>query len=59
MKGNKPEANSSLYGKPFIAVTPVVVGPEQVQTVVANGDAKASDICTPDVAAACAKYGVK
>lgn len=59
LKGNKPAANSSLYGKPFIAVTPVSVGPDQVETVVTNGDAKASEICTPDVAAACAKYGVK
>ena len=59
LKGQKPTANSSLYGKPFIAVTPVSVGPAQVETVVTNGDAKASDICTPDVAAACAQYGVK
>ncbi|MFC5500770.1 sugar ABC transporter substrate-binding protein [Lysinimonas soli] len=59
LKGQKPTANSSLYGKPFIAVTPVSVGPEQVETVVTNGDAKASDICTTDVAAACTQYGVK
>jgi D-xylose transport system substrate-binding protein len=59
LKGDKPKASQSLYGKPFIAVTPVAVGPEQVETVVTNGDAKASDICTADVAAACAKYGVK
>ncbi len=59
LKGEKPTANSSLYGKPFVAVTPVSVGPAQVETVVTNGDAKASDICTGNVAAACAQYGVK
>jgi D-xylose transport system substrate-binding protein len=59
LKGKKPTASQSLYGKPFIAVTPVSVGPDKVETVVTNGDAKASDICTADVAAACAKYGVK
>jgi D-xylose transport system substrate-binding protein len=59
LKGKKPTVSKSLYGKPFIAVTPVSVGPDQVETVVTNGDAKASDICTADVAAACAKYGVK
>lgn len=59
LKGKKPSESNSLYGKPFIAVTPVSVGPAQVETVVSNGDAKASDICTGDVAAACAQYGVK
>ena len=59
LKGQKPSVSTSLYGKPFIAVTPVAVGPAQVETVVTNGDAKASDICTAAVAAACAKYGVK
>ncbi len=59
LKGKKPTVDKSLYGKPFIAVTPVSVGPAQVETVVTNGDAKASDICTADVAAACAQYGVK
>lgn len=59
LKGEKPTANSTLYGKPFIAVTPVSVDPSKVETVVANGDAKASDICTADVAAACAQFGVK
>ncbi len=59
LKGKKPTASQTLYGKPFIAVTPVSVGPAQVETVVKNGDAKASDICTADVAAACAQYGVQ
>jgi D-xylose transport system substrate-binding protein len=37
---------------------PVLVGPEQVKDVVKSGDATASDICTADVAAACAQHGV-
>lgn len=59
LKGKKPSASNTLYGKPFIAVTPVLVTSDKVQTVVTAGDAKASDICTADVAAACTKYGVK
>jgi len=46
-------------GTPYIAVTPVLVGPDKVETVVTDGNAKASDICTAAVAAACAQYGVK
>jgi len=60
LKGEKPKAPMTLAdGTPFFAATPVSVGPADVQTVVANGDAMAADICTADVAAACAKYGVK
>lgn len=59
LKGKKPSASNTLYGKPFIAVTPVLVTADKVQTVVTAGDAKASDICTADVAAACTQYGVK
>ena len=46
-------------GTPYVAVTPVLVGPDKVQTVVDAGDAKAADICTDAVADACAQYGVK
>jgi D-xylose transport system substrate-binding protein len=59
LKGKKPTEPNSLYGKPFIAVTPISITADKVETVVTAGDAKASDICTADVAAACAKYGVK
>ena len=60
LKGEKPTADKELAdGTPFIAVTPVLVGPDKVQTVVDAGDASASDICTPEVAAACEQYGVK
>lgn len=59
LKGEKPTSSTMLYGKPFIAVVPVLVTADKVQTVITGGDAKASDICTADVAAACTQYGVK
>ena len=59
LKGKKPTESNSLYGKPFIAVVPILITADKVETVIAAGDAKAADICTADVAAACAKYGVK
>jgi D-xylose transport system substrate-binding protein len=46
-------------GTPYIAVVPVLVGPEEVQSVIDAGDASAADICTDAVAAACEQYGVK
>jgi D-xylose transport system substrate-binding protein len=59
LKGEKPTVADSLYGKPFIAQTPINVTADKVESVVTAGDASASDICTADVAAACTKYGVK
>jgi len=37
---------------------PRVVTADKVETVVTAGDAKATDICTTNVAAMCKKYGV-
>jgi D-xylose transport system substrate-binding protein len=59
LKGKKPSESNSLYGKPFIAVVPISITADKVETVVTAGDASAADICTADVAAACTKYGVK
>jgi len=60
LKGDKPTVEKKLAdGTPYVAVTPVLVGPADVETVVKNGDASASEICTADVQAACAQYGVK
>ncbi|MEN9607126.1 MAG: hypothetical protein RL605_954, partial [Actinomycetota bacterium] len=60
LKGETVSTDKKLDdGTPYVAVTPVSVGPDKVATVVADGNAKAADICTADVAAACAKYGVK
>ena len=60
LKGETVSTDKKLDdGTPYIAVDPVAVGPDKVKDVVADGNAKAADICTADVAAACAKYGVK
>jgi len=60
LKGKKPKAALKLAdGTPFFASTPILITADKVKTVVAAGDAKASDLCTADVAAACTKYGVK
>jgi len=60
LSGGTPETNKTLAdGTPFLALDPIVVGPEQVKDVVAAGDASAADLCVGDVAAACEKYGVK
>ena len=59
LKGKKPSVPDSLYGKPFIPQTPILITADKVEQVVTAGDAKASDICTADVAAACEKNGVK
>jgi len=60
LKGQKPTAALKLPdGTPFFASTPILITADKVKTVVAAGDAKASDLCTADVAAACTKYGVK
>jgi D-xylose transport system substrate-binding protein len=45
-------------GTPYIQVTPILVGPEQVKDVIAAGDAEYDDVCTPEVMAACEEYGV-
>ena len=60
LKGEKPTVDKKLDdGTPFLASTPILVGPDKVKDVVAAGDAKVADLCTAAVAAACTKYGVK
>lgn len=60
LNGDVPEADQQLDdGTPYIAVTPQLVGPEQVKDVVAAGDASAAEICTGEVADKCAEYGVE
>ena len=59
LNGETPSVDKQLAdGTPFVAVTPVLVGPADVQSVVDAGDAAAADICTEAVAAACETYGV-
>ena len=60
LKGETPTVDKKLDdGTPYIAVTPVLVGPDDVQTVIDDGNASAADLCTGDVAAKCEEYGVK
>src|SRR5690606_2574548 len=60
LNGETPAADQELEdGTPYIAVTPVLVGPEQVQSVIDDGNASASELCVGDVAAACEQYGIK
>ncbi|PZQ91893.1 MAG: sugar ABC transporter substrate-binding protein [Leifsonia xyli] len=60
LNGEKPTVDKKLDdGTPYIAVTPVLVGPKDVQKVIDDGNAKAAEICTGDVAAKCTEYGVK
>jgi D-xylose transport system substrate-binding protein len=60
LKGQKVTVSKKLAdGTPFLASTPILIKAATVKTVVAAGDAKVADLCTADVKAACAKYGVK
>jgi D-xylose transport system substrate-binding protein len=59
LKGEVPATNKTLEdGTPFLALDPISVGADQVKDVVAAGDATVEALCTADVAAACAKYGI-
>jgi D-xylose transport system substrate-binding protein len=59
LKGEDVTTDAELEdGTPYIQVTPILVGPEQVKDVIAAGDAAYEDVCTPDVAAACEQFGV-
>ncbi|MEY4396717.1 MAG: hypothetical protein RLZZ40_473 [Actinomycetota bacterium] len=60
LKGETPKVDKQLEdGTPFVALTPISVGADQVKDVVAAGDATVDALCTGDVAAACAAHGVK
>ncbi len=59
LRGETPTADQQLDdGTPYIALTPILVGPEEVVTVVDAGDADASELCSGEVAAACAQFGI-
>lgn len=65
LNGETVSADQQLEdGTPYIAVTPQLVGPEQVKDVVAAGDASAAEICTGEIdgvslADKCAEFGVE
>lgn len=59
LKGDTVKAQAKLEdGTPYVQVTPQLVGPNEVKEVVAAGDAAYDDVCTPDVEAKCAEFGV-
>ncbi|MET4157198.1 substrate-binding domain-containing protein [Agromyces sp. PvR057] len=59
LNGEKPTVDKQLEdGTPYIAVTPILVGPDDVQKVIDDGNADAAEICTDEVADACAAHGV-
>ncbi|GAA3212348.1 sugar ABC transporter substrate-binding protein [Microbacterium terregens] len=59
LSGEEVETDAELDdGTPYIQVTPLLVGPNEVKDVIAAGDASFDDVCTPDVAAACTEFGV-
>jgi D-xylose transport system substrate-binding protein len=46
-------------GVPFVTIDPVLTTADTVKDVVAAGDADPAKLCTPEVAEACAKYGIE
>ena len=59
-RARRPTADQELEdGTPYIAVTPELVGPDQVVDVVDAGDADPAELCTGEVAAKCAEFGIE
>src|SRR5690606_5357204 len=65
LSGETPSADQELEdGTPYIAVTPQLVGPNEVKDVVAAGDASADEVCAGEIdgvslADKCAEFGVE
>lgn len=60
LEGETPTADQELEdGTPYIAVTPVLVGPEEVVDVVEAGDADPAELCQGEVAAKCTEFGIQ
>ncbi len=60
LNGETPSVDKTLDdGTPYVAVTPVLVGPNEVQKVIDDGNASAAELCVAEVAAACEQYGIK
>lgn len=59
LNGETPASDLTLDdGTPFITVAPIYTRPENVKDVVDAGDADAAELCTGDVAAKCAEFGI-
>jgi|JI10StandDraft_1071094.scaffolds.fasta_scaffold45463_3 D-xylose transport system substrate-binding protein len=58
--GKTPDSTSTVDGHPASLNPPTAVTADTIQsTVIADGFYTAAEICTPDFADACAKYGIK
>ncbi|WP_449281838.1 sugar ABC transporter substrate-binding protein [Leucobacter sp.] len=59
LQGEEVETDAELEdGTPYVQVTPVLVGPDEVMQVIEAGDASYEDVCTDEVAAACEEFGI-
>jgi D-xylose transport system substrate-binding protein len=61
LNGETPEdpGLEDPYGTPYFAVTPELVGPEEVVNVVDAGDADPAELCQGEVEAKCTEYGIE
>jgi D-xylose transport system substrate-binding protein len=59
LNGETYPTEKSNDGVPFVTIDPVLTTADTVKDVVAAGDATVEALCTAEVAAACATYGVK
>jgi D-xylose transport system substrate-binding protein len=60
LKGKTPPQNATVFGTPSDIFTPFVVTQKNIkQQLIDSGLQKASAVCTPTYAAACAKLGIK
>lgn len=59
-KGEKPAGKTTLFNTPSELFVPTVVTAKNLkETLIDSGIMKASELCTPTYAAACAKAGIK
>ncbi|MDQ6898525.1 MAG: substrate-binding domain-containing protein [Candidatus Dormibacteraeota bacterium] len=60
VQGKTPGAKTTLFNTPSELFVPTVVTTKNLkEALVTSGQLKASDICTPDYSAACAKAGIQ
>src|SRR4051794_4835565 len=60
LSGNKPDITKKAPdGTPFIAEPPTIVTTKNMEQVFTDGNAKATDVCTGQVKALCAKYNIQ
>jgi D-xylose transport system substrate-binding protein len=60
LNGEKPTVpDKAADGTPFIPQTPTVVNAENMKIVFDDGNAKISEVCTEELAAACKKAGLE